>query len=541
MRAIISVSDKTGVNALARGLAALGTEIYATGGTLRALEAARIPARPVSDLTGFPEILDGRVKTLHPAIYGGILARRDVPGDRDELERHGLAPIDLVAVNLYPFEQTVARLTASLEPGLAGEQGVEGAGLLAGNALLPTALEQIDIGGPAMLRAAAKNLLAVLPVCDPADYPAVLRALRQPGGPDLAFRQRLGAKAFRHVAVYDAFIAATLGSRDIGWPEELPLGLRKVQDLRYGENPQQRAAFYSLARAGQGVAGLVAARQLQGKPLSYTNILDADAAWAVAGSFGPAAVAIVKHANPCGLAQADDPLLAYDLALAGDPLAAFGGIVAVNVPVDGTLARRLVTRFYEIILAPDFDVGAQEILSVRPDLRLLALPLEPPVGAPPARGLVWRSVAGGVLVQDADETTEGEVRQGKVVTGRQPSDEEWAALSFAWQAVRHVKSNAIVLAKGEPGHLCLVGMGAGQPSRVASVEIAVERAGPRSQGAVLASDAFFPKADGVEVAIRAGVQAIVQPGGSAGDPEVIAAADAAGVAMVFTGTRHFLH
>jgi phosphoribosylaminoimidazolecarboxamide formyltransferase/IMP cyclohydrolase len=541
MRAILSVSDKAGVNDLARGLAGLGAEIYATGGTQRALQAAGITVRPVTDLTGFPEILSGRVKTLHPAIYGGILARRDVPADCEELERHGLQPIDLVAVNLYPFEQTVAQLAASFDPAQAGEEG--GAPFLAGGPLLPAALEQIDIGGPCMLRAAAKNLTVVLPVCDPADYTGVLTALRQPGGPDLAFRQRLAAKAFRHVAVYDAFIAATLGSRDLDWPEELPLGLRKVQDLRYGENPQQRAAFYSLARPGQGVAGLAGARQLQGKPLSYTNILDADAAWATAGSFGPAAVVVVKHSNPCGLALADDPLLAYELALAGDPLAAFGGIMAVNVPVDGPLARRLAARFYEVILAPDFNAQALEILSAKPDLRLLALPFDPVDGAPAAKDLAWRSVAGGVLVQESDQAGEGEATKGhaRVVTRRQPTDGEWAALSFAWRAVRRVKSNAIVLARGEPGRLCLVGMGAGQPSRVAAVEIAVERAGPRSQGAVLASDAFFPKVDGVEVAIRAGVQAIVQPGGSNGDPEVIAAADAASLAMVLTGTRHFLH
>ncbi len=539
MRAMISVSDKAGVNDLARGLAGLGAEIYATGGTQRALEAAGIPVHPVTGLTGFPEILGGRVKTLHPAIYGGILARRDVPADLEELERHGLQPIDLVAVNLYPFEQTVAQLAASAVPDEGGNEA--GDLFFGGGSLLPAALEQIDIGGPSMLRAAAKNLASVLPVCDPADYARVLAALRQPGGPDLAFRQRLAAKAFRHVAVYDAFIAAYLGSRDLGWPDELPLGLRKAQDLRYGENPQQRAAFYSFARPGQSMSGLVGARQLQGKPLSYTNILDADAAWAAAGSFGPAAVAVVKHTNPCGLAQAGDPLLAYELALAGDPLAAFGGIVAVNVPVDGRLARRLAARFYEVILAPGFDAYALEILAAKPDLRLLALPFESGAGEPAGKSLAWRSVAGGVLVQEADRAGEGEVHQARVVTTRQPTDEEWAALSFAWRAVRHVKSNAIVLAKGEPGRVSLVGMGAGQPSRVAAVEIAVERAGPRSQGAVLASDAFFPKADGVEAAIRAGVQAIVQPGGSTGDPEVIAAADAAGVAMVFTGTRHFSH
>jgi phosphoribosylaminoimidazolecarboxamide formyltransferase/IMP cyclohydrolase len=538
MRAIISVSDKIGVCDLGRGLAGLGAEIYATGGTQRALQAAGIAVRAVTELTGFPEILDGRVKTLHPAIYGGILARRDVPADLDDLERYGLRPIDLVAVNLYPFEQTVAQLTASAVPGGEGESGGR---FFDEGALLPAALEQIDIGGPAMLRAAAKNLASVLPICDPADYARVLAALREPRGPDLAFRQRLAAKAFRHVAVYDAFIATYLGSIDLGWPDELPLGLRKVQDLRYGENPQQRAAFYSWAQPGQGMARLVGARQLQGKPLSYTNILDADAAWAAATSFDPAAVAVVKHANPCGLAQAGDPLLAYELALAGDPVAAFGGIVACNVPVNGSLARRLATRFYEVVLAPDFDADAAEILSAKPDLRLLALPLESVAGAPREKSLAWRSVGGGVLVQEGDEVGQDEVHQARVATVREPSGEEWAALSFAWRAVRHVKSNAIVLARGEPGGLCLVGVGAGQPSRVAAVEISVRRAGPRSQGAVLASDAFFPKADGVEVAIRAGVQAIVQPGGSNGDPEVIAAADAAGVAMVFTGTRHFLH
>jgi phosphoribosylaminoimidazolecarboxamide formyltransferase/IMP cyclohydrolase len=542
MRAIISVSDKTGVNDLARGLSGLGIELYATGGTYRALETAGIPVRPVADLTGFPEILGGRVKTLHPAIYGGILARREVPDDLAQLERHGLQPIDLVVVNLYPFEQTVSQLAArhAVVPAEEGESG--GAGFLEVGPQ-PAALEQIDIGGPAMLRAAAKNLVAVLPVCDPTDYPAVLTSLRQPGGPDPAFRQRLAAKAFRHVAVYDALIAAYLGAGDLGWPDELPLGLRKVQDLRYGENPHQRAAFYAFARPGQGPAGLVGARQLQGKPLSYTNILDSDAAWAAATSFGPAAVAVIKHANPCGLAQADDPLLAYELALAGDPVAAFGGIVALNVPVNGPLARRLVARFYEVILAPGFDAHAQEILSARPDLRLLALPFDSSAGRPEAKNLSWRSVAGGVLVQESDEDGENEVTQGlaRVATRRQPTDEEWAGLSFAWRAVRHVKSNAIVLAKGEPGHVSLVGVGAGQPSRVASVEIAVERAGPRSLGAVLASDAFFPKADGVEAAIRAGVQAIVQPGGSNADQEVIAVADAAGLAMVLTGTRHFLH
>lgn len=515
--AIVSVSDKKNVDLLGRGLAALGIEIFSTGGTKQTLEAAGVRVRPVSDLTGFPEILDGRVKTLHPAVHGGILARRDVPSDLDELARHNLEPIDLVAINLYPFEKTVA------------QNGVT----------LTRALEQIDIGGPTMLRGAAKNFPAVLPLCDPVDYPDVLEALGRPTGPDLGFRQRLAAKAFRHTAVYDALIAAYLGAREETWSDEMSLGLRKVQELRYGENPQQPAAFYRLVRPVATGGGLTTARQLQGKPLSYNNILDADAAWAVASDFGPATVAIIKHTNPCGLARAGNPLSAYELALAGDPLAAFGGIVAVNVPVEGQLARKLVKRFYEIVLAPAFDAEALEILAGRPNLRILALP------AATASGLRWRSVEGGVLVQAADQVAETEVSQGRVVTRRTPSDEEWAGLQFAWRAVRHVKSNAIVLAQTQAGagadEVMLVGMGAGQPSRVAAVEIALQRAESRTPGSVLASDAFFPKADGIEVAAAAGVRAVVQPGGSLGDEEVIAAADAADLAMVLTGTRHFLH
>jgi phosphoribosylaminoimidazolecarboxamide formyltransferase/IMP cyclohydrolase len=510
MRALISVSNKTGLEELAQGLVALGAEIYSTGGTKRALEATGIPVRGVSDLTGFPEILGGRVKTLHPAVHGGILARRDVPSDLEEMDRHGLGQIDLVAVNLYPFSETVAR------PGTT----------------LAQALEQIDIGGPTLLRAAAKNYPSVLPLCDPADYVHVVEALQRPGGPGEALRRQLAAKAFRHVAVYDAVIAQYLTGDDTTWPDELPLGLHKLEQLRYGENPQQQAAFYALAQPGQELTGLVGARQLQGKPLSYNNILDGDAAWSVAADFAPVAVVIIKHTNPCGLARARDPLSAYELALAGDPLAAFGGIVAVNAPVDAPLARRLVERFYELALAPSFSDEALEILSTRPNLRVLALSFDKP-GAT----RTWRSVAAGVLVQGGDLVGPDEVRQGQVVTRRAPTGDDWAALDFAWRAVRHVKSNAIVLAQGQ----ALVGMGAGQPSRVASVEIAVQQAGSRVRGSVLASDAFFPKADGVEVAARAGVRAIVQPGGSLGDPEVIAAADKAGLAMVFTGTRHFLH
>jgi phosphoribosylaminoimidazolecarboxamide formyltransferase/IMP cyclohydrolase len=517
MRAIISVSDKTGLDLLGRGLAKLNAEIYATGGTQRALETAGVPVRPVSDLTGFPEILGGRVKTLHPAVHGGILARRDRPADREDLVHHGLSPIDLVAVNLYPFEAMVTRPDVTLV----------------------AALEQIDIGGPALLRAAAKNFPAVVPLCDPSDYATVLAALRQPGGPAEALRRRLAAKAFRHTSVYDALVAAYLGGQETDWPVETALGLRLVRELRYGENAHQRAAFYALARPGQAPAGLTGAQQLQGKALSYTNILDMDAAWTVVSDFEPATVAIVKHTNPCGLACARDVVAAYELALSGDPLAAFGGIVAANAPVDEAFARRLVERFYEAILAPTFTDGALEILSARPNLRVLGLPL---AAAP---DVAWQGVTGGLLVQETDRLDASEVRQGCVVTGRAVTDEEWAALEFAWRAVRHVKSNAIVLARGssdgERHALGLVGMGAGQPSRVAAVALAVQQAGPRAAQAVLASDAFFPKPDSIEVAARAGVRAIVQPGGSLGDEAVIAAADAAGMAMVFTGKRHFLH
>ncbi len=516
MRAILSVYDKIDIALLGRGLTELGFQIYSTGGTARALEAAGVPVFPVSDLTGFPEILGGRVKTLHPAIHGGILARRHVPADLEELARHGLPLVDLVAVNLYPFAETVAQPDISLE----------------------AALEQIDIGGPTMLRAAAKNFPAVVPICDPADYRLVLEELRKPGGLDPAFRRHLASKAFRHTAVYDSTIAAYLGGEEC-WPGEMPLGLHKVQDLRYGENPHQRAAFYAIPQPGRTPVGLVAAQQLQGKELSYNNILDADAAWAVASDFQPATVAIIKHMNPCGLAWAEDPVTAYHLALAGDPRAAFGGIVAVNSPVDQRFAQHLIQRFYEIVLAPDFSAEALDMLASRPNLRVLKLPFCS------SHGLAWRSVAGGLLVQQTDWVDADEVRRGQVVTRRAPTEEEWTALDFAWRAVRYVKSNAIVLVQSQQGSgshsLALVGMGAGQPSRVAAVEIAARQAGPRAKGAVLASDAFFPMPDGVQAAAQAGVRAIVQPGGSQGDPEAIAAADAAGMTMVFTGKRHFLH
>ncbi len=509
MIAIISVFDKTDVDKLGHGLVELGAMIYSTGGTRRALEMANVPVCAVSELTNFPEILGGRVKTLHPAVHGGILARRHMPDDLAELAQHGLGQIDLVAVNLYPFAETVA------EP----------------NVPLATALENIDIGGPTMLRAAAKNFPAVIPLCDPADYAAVLAALHETGDLDAAFRQRLAVKAFRHTAFYDSLISTYLGTGEIDWQEEMTIGLQKMQELRYGENPQQRAAFYAAVQPGKSAQGLVAAQQLQGKPLSYNNILDADAAWAVVSDFAPLTVAIIKHTNPCGLARAANLLTAYENALAGDPIAAFGGIVAVNAPVTAALAERIVDHFYEIVLAPEYAAPVLEILAQKPNLRVLELPLVK------ENGVRWRSVIGGMLAQEVDSVDDAELNKARVVTKRVPTDEEWAALSFAWRAARHVKSNAIVLAQGQ----ALVGMGAGQPSRIAAAEVAIKIAGERAAGAALASDAFFPKADGIEVAARAGVRAIVQPGGSLGDAEVIAAADAANMAMVFTGKRHFLH
>jgi phosphoribosylaminoimidazolecarboxamide formyltransferase/IMP cyclohydrolase len=517
MRAIISVSDKAQIDVLGRRLAELGIAIYSTGGTHRTLSAAGIPVRPVSELTAFPEILNGRVKTLHPAVHAGILARRDVPTDLADLSRHKLPKIDLVVVNLYPFESTASDPNVSLED----------------------ALDQIDIGGATLLRAAAKNFISVLPVCDPADYEVVLAELEGPDQGNVQFRRRLAAKAFRHTSAYDAVIAGYLAQDNEGWPDEMALGLRKVQGLRYGENPQQSAAFYALRQAGVPPSGLVAARQLQGKPLSYNNILDGDAAWEIVRDCPAPTVAIIKHTNPCGLGSADDTVTAYELALEGDPLAAFGGVVALNVPLGEQLAGRLVERFYEIVLAPAVSEEALALLASKPGLRVLQL--APSGGA----DLLWRSVVGGLLVQESDSVDEDDVRRARVVTRRSPEEEEWSALDFAWRAVRHVKSNAIVLIRGgsagHEGEMGLVGMGAGQPSRVAAVEIAVRRAGQRAGGAVLASDAFFPKADGVETAARAGVSAIVQPGGSRGDAEVIAAADEAGMAMVFTGKRHFLH
>ncbi|MEZ4530996.1 MAG: bifunctional phosphoribosylaminoimidazolecarboxamide formyltransferase/IMP cyclohydrolase [Thermomicrobiales bacterium] len=510
MRALISVYDKTGIVDFARELNGLGWELLSTGGTLNALREAGIPVVPVADMTGFPEILDGRVKTLHPMIHGGLLARLEDPSHRAQLAQHGIDPIGMLVSNLYPFEQTV------LQPAITDDE----------------AIEQIDIGGPAMLRAASKNHAHVIVVVDPADQGAVLDALRA-GSVDDRLRRSLAAKAFQHTAEYDTLVSAYLRSEDNVFPDELTIAGRKSLDLRYGENPHQTAAAYLRLAPGVSPHGVLAAEKLHGKELSYNNLLDADAAWSAVQGWDRPAVSIVKHMIPCGLAVRDDAGAAYDLALAGDPVSAFGGIVAINRSVDGVLAERLRETFYEVILATDFEEDALQTLAAKKNLRLLRMS---PSDLEADRALSVRSIQGALLVQEPDVLAD-DATTWEVVSDRPPTALEQRDLEFAWRAVRHVKSNAIVLASDQ----AIVGVGAGQPNRVESVHIAARKAGERAAGSVLGSDAFFPFPDGVEAAIAAGVTAIVQPGGSMRDEAVIAAANAASVAMVFTGKRHFLH
>jgi phosphoribosylaminoimidazolecarboxamide formyltransferase/IMP cyclohydrolase len=517
MRAIIAPYDKTGAVELARGLIELGWEVYSTSGSQKHLSSAGLLVHSISELTGFPEILDGRVKTLHPAVHGGLLARRDVPEHMRELEEHGLGGIDLVAVNLYPFVETVSKRDVQLQD----------------------ALEQIDIGGPTMLRASAKNFPDVLSLVDPADYPAALEALRS-GGVPLDERRRFAAKAFQHVATYDTAIASYLRGEATGLPEAVTIALEKRLDLRYGENPHQRAAFYADAGLAKP-AGIAAAEQLHGKQLSYVNILDADAVWRAACDFGAPAVAIVKHATPCGLATNADVLEAWRRAFAGDPVSAFGGIVGINQRVTKALAEEIRSTkhptsgqrlFLEIIVAPEYDDQAVELLGKSKDLRLLRAPLVDPR----EERMELRQVVGGMLIQTPDAVPDTDV-EFRVVTERKPTDEELADLRFAWKAVKHVKSNAIVLAKDG----AMVGAGAGQPNRVNSVMLALRAAGERAPGCAMASDAYFPFADNIELAAEGGVRAVAQPGGSVRDDEVIAACDRLKVAMVLTGYRHFRH
>ncbi|HET9817600.1 MAG TPA: bifunctional phosphoribosylaminoimidazolecarboxamide formyltransferase/IMP cyclohydrolase [Rhodanobacteraceae bacterium] len=517
-RALLSVSDKTGLADVGRALHALGIEIVSTGGSAQALRDAGVPVREVSDLTGFPEIMNGRVKTLHPKIHGGLLGRR---GTDDAVMRElAIAPFDLLIVNLYPFARTIGNVGATYEE----------------------AVEQIDIGGPAMLRAGAKNHERVAVVCDPADYPELIETLRRDGGTSFEQRRRLAARAFAHTARYDGMIADWMSARAEGEPTEaypptLHLALRRAQEMRYGENPHQAAALYVDGRARSGtVAG---ATVLTGKEMSYNNFMDADTALECVKAFDktPACV-IVKHANPCGVALDQDPVAAYERAFACDATSAFGGIIAFNRPIDaGLVTRILANQFVEVLVAPGFDEGALAALRKKPNVRALATGEWPPVPGNAQRQM--RSITGGVLVQDSDIDTLM-LSDLKVVTRRVPDAEQLRDLLFAWHVAMYVKSNAIVYAKGG----ATIGIGAGQMSRVISVRIAAMKAAEAklsTQDSVMASDAFFPFRDNVDLAAGAGVHAVIQPGGSLRDQEVIDAADEHDMAMVFTGTRHFRH
>jgi phosphoribosylaminoimidazolecarboxamide formyltransferase/IMP cyclohydrolase len=521
-RALLSVSDKTGLAPLARALAQQGAELISTGGTAKALAAEGLKVVDVADLTGFPEMMDGRVKTLHPKVHGGLLAIRDNAGHRAALQAHGIRPIDLLVVNLYPFEETVAK----------------GAGFA-------DCVENIDIGGPAMIRAAAKNHADVAVVVEPADYQVVLAELKAHGGATtLGLRQRLAAKAYARTASYDAAIATWFAAHlDDPAPTFRAVAGRLLEALRYGENPHQTAAFYRTPETRFGVA---TARQLQGKQLSYNNINDTDAAYECVAEFAPgrsAAVVIVKHANPCGVAEGASLVDAYRKALRCDPVSAFGGIVAVNRTLDAEAARAITGTFTEVIIAPDAAEEAIAIVGAKKNLRLLVAGGLPD---PRAAGLTMKSVAGGLLVQSRDNAVVDEM-QMRVVTRRTPTAAEFDDLTFAFRVAKHVKSNTIVYAKDR----ATVGIGAGQMSRVDAARIAARKAAdaakeaglsePLTKGSVVASDAFFPFADGLLVAIEAGATAVIQPGGSVRDDEVIKAADDHGIAMVFTGTRHFRH
>ncbi|WP_207484687.1 bifunctional phosphoribosylaminoimidazolecarboxamide formyltransferase/IMP cyclohydrolase [Arenibaculum pallidiluteum] len=516
-RALLSVSDKSGLVEFGRFLAGHGVELLSTGGSAKALREAGLAVRDVSEHTGFPEMMDGRVKTLHPKVHGGILARRD--DHAAAMAEHGIPPIDLVVVNLYPFEATVAR----------------GAGF-------GDCVENIDIGGPAMIRSAAKNHDFVAVVTEPEDYAAVMAEMEaNGGGTTLALRRRLAAAAFARTAAYDAAISSWFaGQTGEAWPKRVSLTGTLRQTLRYGENPHQSAAFYA---TGEERPGIATARQLQGKELSYNNLNDTDAAFELVAEFDRPAVAIIKHANPCGVAEGASVAEAYGRALACDPVSAFGGIIALNRTLDAATAEEIAKLFAEVVIAPDADEAARAVLASKKNLRVLLTGALPDPGA---KGPFVKSVAGGFLLQDRDA---GRIDPGalKVVTRRAPSEQEMRDLVFAFRVAKHVKSNAIVYARD----LATVGIGAGQMSRVDSSRIAAIKsaeaaraaglAQPGTVGSVVASDAFFPFADGLLAAAEAGATAVIQPGGSVRDEEVIAAADEKGLAMVFTGMRHFRH
>jgi phosphoribosylaminoimidazolecarboxamide formyltransferase/IMP cyclohydrolase len=509
-RALLSVSDKTGIVEFARGLTELGIEIVSTGGTAQTLAEAGVPLRAISDFTGFPEIMDGRVKTLHPKLYAGLLAVRDDPAHMGAAKEHDVEFVDLVCVNLYPFERTAAR------------RGVADAEVV----------ENIDIGGPTMIRAAAKNSAYAAPVVSPESYDAILAELRESEGHlSLATRESLAAEAFSYTARYDTAIARWFQEKAEDFPPLFVRAFEKVLDLPYGENPHQRAAYYAQVGARTHVLSMIS--QLGGRQLSYNNLLDLDAARLLMGEFQIPACVIVKHNNPCGVAVGSTALEAYQRAFACDPMSAFGGVIVLNRSVERPLAEALVEQFVEVLFAPAYDADALEVLETKPNMRILedrerrtANLLEPAL----------RQVVGGLLVQDRDFDLEdrGEMQ---VVTTRRPTDAEWSELAFAWRVCKHVRSNAIVLAKD----LGSIGIGAGQMSRVDSVRLAIEKSRIELTGAAMASDAYFPFPDGPQLALEAGVTAIIQPGGSVRDPEVVDAVDVAGAAMVCTGRRHFRH
>lgn len=508
-RALISVSDKTGIVEFARGLHELGVEIISTGGTMKTIAEAGIPVKSVSEITGFPEMMDGRVKTLHPKIHGGILAIRNNPSHVKAMEEHGIGGIDLVAVNLYPFRETVAK------PDVTREE----------------AIENIDIGGPSMVRAAAKNYKYVTIVVDPRQYQEVLDRIKTDSLTE-DFKFELSRKAFLHTGLYDCAIAGYMtkeitGGKD-GLPDIFAKAYTKIQDLRYGENPHQKAAFYKDPECRGGIAE---ARQLHGKELSYNNIVDMEAAWNLANEWKdrPACV-IVKHTNPCGTALGDTPLDAFRKAFDADSKSAFGGIVAMNRECDKETAEAMKPIFFEVIMAPRFSKEAVELLSAKKNIRLIE------VENTEEKELQLHKVSGGLLIQTADDSSETR-KACKCVTKRAPTEEEWEALEFAWKIVKHVKSNAIVLT----GKDVTYGVGAGQMNRVGAADIAIAEAGEKCKGAVMSSDAFFPFGDTIEAAGKAGITAVIQPGGSIRDEESIEMADKYGIAMVFTGHRHFRH
>jgi phosphoribosylaminoimidazolecarboxamide formyltransferase/IMP cyclohydrolase len=509
-RAVVSVSNKQGIVDFARGLKEFGVEIISTGGTARTLKEAGIEVTEVSEVTKFPEILEGRVKTLHPLIFGGILANREKELHLKEMEEMGIPSIDMVVVNLYPFKEVTSKPDVSMEE----------------------AIENIDIGGVTLLRAAAKNYRSCVVICDHHRYDEIIEEMKKNGGAvSLETRFDLAKEVFEHTADYDETIHHFLAGKEDEFPAICSIHLEKVQDLRYGENPHQKAALYR--EIGSPRWTLVQGEQLHGKGLSFNNILDMDAAWLCVKEFSEPACVIVKHTNPCGVGMGKNLIEAYDKALASDPVSAFGGIVALNKVLEEGLAKKIAERFYEIVIAPAFVEEALEVLIQKKNLRLIYMGEDK---RPRYYGRDYRRVEGGLLVQDYD-LIEEERSQMKVVTEREPSEEEWRDLLFVWKAARHVKSNAIVLGK----NLATVGVGAGQMSRIDAFWISVKKAGEKAKGSVLASDAFFPFSDVVEAAAKEGITAIIQPGGALRDQESIDAANKAGIAMVFTGKRHFRH